>query len=62
MKPGQKLPDDAILIEERGSWELHYSVSEQALLVKTNDYHPGILKLTELDLRHFADKMSKVSC
>lgn len=53
------MPDDAVLIQERGSWEIHYSKSERAVLVKTNDYHPGILKLTESDLRHFSDMAAK---
>ena len=56
MKPGSKLPEDAVLIEERGPWEIHYSASERAVLVKTNDYHPGILRLTEVDLRQFAER------
>ena len=57
--PGVKLPADAVLLEERGPWEIHYSETEQAVLVKTNDYHPGILKLTENDLRSLADKAAK---
>ncbi len=51
------MPEDAVLVEERGPWEIHYSVSEQAVLVKTNDYHPGILRLTGSDLRRLADKL-----
>ena len=56
---GGKLPDDAILIEERGSWEIHYSGSERAVFVQTTDYHPGILKLTASDLSHFAKMAAK---
>jgi hypothetical protein len=56
---GVKLPADAVLLEERGPWEIHYSVTERAVLVRTNDYHPGILKLTENDLRSFAEKAAK---
>lgn len=52
---GGKLPDDAVLIVEQGSWEIHYSESERAVLVRTTDYHPGILKLTASDLSHFAE-------
>ncbi|MGO9379578.1 MAG: hypothetical protein ACLPN1_07420 [Dissulfurispiraceae bacterium] len=52
---GGKLPDDAVLLAEKGSWEIHYSESERAVLVRTTDYHPGILKLTENDLSHFAN-------
>ena len=50
---GGKSSDDAILIVERGSWEIHYSEAERAVLVRTTDYHPGILKLTASDLSHF---------
>ena len=51
----EKLPDDAVFIEARGPWEIHYSASEHAVLVKTTDYYPGILKLTKRDLRRFAE-------
>jgi hypothetical protein len=56
---GGQLPDDAVLIEERGPWEIYYSQSERAVLVQTTDYHPGILKLTERDLHHLAKMTTK---
>jgi hypothetical protein len=56
---GGKLPEDSVLIETRGSWEIYYSASERAVLVQTNDYHPGILKLTESDLCHLRDIATK---
>jgi hypothetical protein len=56
---GGRLPDDAVIIEERGSWEIHYSKSERAVLVQTTEYNPGILKLTASDLSHFAEMAAK---
>ena len=56
---GGNLPDDAILLEQRGSWDIYCSKSERAVLVQTTDYHPGILRLTEGDLRHFAEITTK---
>jgi hypothetical protein len=56
---GGQLPDDAVLIEERGPWEIYYSESERAVLVQTTDYHPGILKLTAHDLNHLAKMTTK---
>jgi hypothetical protein len=55
----RELPDDADLIERRGSWEIHYSESERAVRVRTTDYHPGILRLTASDLRHIAEIAAK---
>ena len=54
-----ELPDDKVLIERRGSWDIYYSKSERAMLVQTTDYHPGVLKLTAKDLRHLADIVAK---
>ena len=57
------LPEDTILIERRGSWEIYYSKSERVVLVQTADYHPGTLKLTVHDLRHFAEMQpNKLRC
>ena len=59
MNKKEELPDDTVILERRGSWEICYSKSEHAVLVQTADYHPGILKLTASDLRHLAEITAK---
>ncbi|MGO9379343.1 MAG: hypothetical protein ACLP29_12460 [Dissulfurispiraceae bacterium] len=59
MNKKEELPDDTVILERRGSWEICYSKLERAVLVTTADYHPGILKLTAKDLRHFCEIVAK---
>ncbi len=47
--------EDTILIERRGASEIYYSKSERVVFVQTADCHPGTLKLTVHNLRHFAE-------
>jgi hypothetical protein len=42
-----KLPDDAEIIKQYGSWDFYFSKSKNALFVEVTEYHPHPLRLTE---------------
>jgi len=52
-----KLPRDARLLKEYDGWALYTSPSEQSLYVRTTDYHPKPLRLTEEMLAGLLDEL-----
>jgi hypothetical protein len=42
-----KMPDDAEIIKQYGSWDFYFSKSKNALFVEVTEYHPHPLRLTE---------------
>jgi len=45
------MPEDTVNAQKIGSWQLYLSKSEQALIIDTTDYHPGLLFLSKADLK-----------
>ena len=48
-----EMPEDTVNAQSIGSWQLYLSKSEQALIIDTSDYHPGLLFLSKEDLKKF---------
>ncbi|MHA2010662.1 MAG: hypothetical protein ACW980_25405 [Promethearchaeota archaeon] len=42
-----KMPDDAEIIKQYGSWDFYFSKSKNTLFVEVTEYHPHPLRLTE---------------
>lgn len=53
--PGEQ--PDTVLVMDAGSHTVEYSLSRNALLIATNDYHAGPLVLSKLDLLGFLTVM-----
>ena len=45
-----RLPEDARIIKEMGSWSFYASQADQKIYIKTDDYHPDPLKLSKEEL------------
>ena len=56
ISPGSQVPSDTIVLKTFDSYALYYSKNDNALYIKTQDYHPSPLKLPMEDLfRMLAD-------
>ena len=45
-----RLPEDARIVKEMGSWSFYASNSDQKIYIRPDDYHPDPLKLFKEDL------------
>ena len=56
ISPGSQIPPDTIVLKTFDSYALYYSKNDNALYIKTLDYHPSPLKLPMEELfRMLAD-------